>query len=93
MATTIPSFLRGIRPGLFALFGLAEHEPITVLASAVVCNLPLGVNDRPFAYLDDAVTGFEAYLPGSVYQIMMRPLITVMVDIVCDLGEKDSFMP
>lgn len=77
--------------GLLALFGFSEYQPIAVLSSAVVRILPLRVNDWPFADLNDAVTGSQPHLAGSVDEVYVCPLIPMVMNIVGKLAEQDAF--
>ena len=71
----------------------AENNPIAVLPAAVVRDLPLRIDDRPFADFDDAVACREAGCLARMYELHMRPLITVIVDIIRDLAEQHAFVP
>ena len=70
--------------------GFAQDQPVTVLASRVVSNLPTGRHNRAFADFDNAITGAEAARRRSVDELNMRPLITVVVDVIGNLAEKNT---
>ena len=76
---------------LLALFRLTKHQPETVLPSGVVGSLPLGVNNWPFSYLDYAVARHEAGLARGIYEVDVRPLITMMMYVVRYLAKQDTF--
>jgi hypothetical protein len=76
---------------LFTFVGLAEDQSVAVLAARMVGRLPLGINDRPFSNLDNAITGLEARSLSCLDQFDVRPLITVVMNVIGDLAEKDPF--
>jgi hypothetical protein len=78
---------------LLALQRLPKNKPVTMLAAAMVRRFPPGVDNWPLACLDYAVAGAETGFAGSLYEIHMRPLVLVIVDIVCDFAEQNSFRP
>jgi hypothetical protein len=57
----------------------------------MVGRLPLGVDDRPFADLDNAVTRAKPGVDRRAHELDVRPLIAVVVDVFGDLAEKDAF--
>lgn len=59
----------------------------------MMCYFPLWVDDWAFPYLDDAITRNETNYTGCIYQFMVRPLITVVVNIVGNLSEQNPFIP
>lgn len=62
-----------------------------MLPSAVVGRFPLGVHDGSFADFHNAVTSRETRFTGSMDEFNVRPLVTVMMNIVRDLAEQYSF--
>jgi hypothetical protein len=63
-----------------------------MLAPTVMRHLPFRINDRPFSHLDDTVAGSKAHLSRSDDKFNVRPLVTVIVDIIRDLAQKDTFI-
>ena len=61
-----------------------------MLAPAVVGDLPLRVNDGPFADFDDAIASAEADSFGGMYKVDVGPLVPMVVNIVGDLGEQNA---
>lgn len=57
----------------------------------MVGSFPFGVYDRPLSYFNDAVAWAKADTIGCVDQINMGPLVAMVVDIVTDLAEENSF--
>ncbi len=78
---------------LLTLAGLAEHEPVAVVPSGVVRDFPLGVYDRTFPDLHDAVTRLESDLPCRLDQVHVSPLILVVMNIVSNLAQQNAFGP
>jgi hypothetical protein len=78
---------------LLALLRLAKHQPVAMLTSGMVRRLPSRVDDGPFANFYYAVAGREPSLACSIYQFDVRPLVTVMMDVVCDLAEQNALFP
>src|SRR5437016_10395431 len=78
---------------LFALFGLAENEPVAMPTPAVVGHLPLGVDNGPLADFNNAIARHEARIFGSLDELDMRPLIALVVDVIRDLCEKKPLIP
>ena len=62
-----------------------------MLPSRVVSFFPLGVYDRSFSHFDDAIAGFESCHSGRLNKLHMRPLVTVIVNVVGDLAEENAF--
>lgn len=71
--------------------GLAEDQPVTMLAPGMVGNLPLGVDNRALSDLDNAVARTKSKCSGRLDKINMSPLVLVIVDVVADLAEQDTF--
>src|SRR6266567_3093967 len=78
---------------LLAVLGFAKNKPVAVPTPAVVGDLPLGVDDRTFPNFNNAVTGHEACIFGRLYELDMRPLISVVVNVIRNLGEKKPLIP
>jgi hypothetical protein len=76
---------------LFALVRFPEHKPVAVLASAVVRHLPLGVDDWPLSNLYDAIARLESYVSSCLNKLDVSPLVAVVVDIVRDFAEQNTF--
>jgi hypothetical protein len=58
-----------------------------MLPASVVRVFPFRVDDRTVPDLDNAVAGTEAGLSRSLDEVHMRPIITVMMDVVGYLTE------
>src|SRR5215831_7533354 len=78
---------------LLTLSRFSQDEPITMLAPAMVGIFPLRINDGSLPHLHNAVARQKANFPGSIQDLNVRPLIPVMMDVVCDLTEKYSLRP
>ena len=52
---------------------------------------PLGVHDRAFSHLDDAVTGDEAGRVCGLDHVKMRPLEAVVMDVVSHFAKQQTF--
>ena len=63
------------------------------MSSGMVCHLPFRVYDRSFPNLHDAIARLKADNTSGICEFNVSPLITVVVNIVCDLGEQDAFGP
>src|SRR6266403_3679229 len=64
-----------------------------MLASAMVGCFPFWINNRTLSDLDNAIAGHESYLARRVYQLDMRPLVTVMMNIIRYFRKQDAFLP
>lgn len=62
-----------------------------MLTPGVVGRSPLWVDYRALTHLDDEVTWVEANLSRSQRQIDVGPLIAMVMDIVGDFAEQDTF--
>ena len=80
-----------ISMGSLAFLRLSEHQPVAMLPSAVVRFLPFGVDDWSFANLHYAIAWHESDSARRIYQIDMRPLIAMVMDIIGDLAEQNAF--
>ena len=58
-----------------------------MLAAAVVGHLPLGIDDRAFTNLDDAVARLETRISCRLDQVYMSPLVAMVVDVIRNLTE------
>ena len=79
-----------MRDHSFAFIGFSENEPVTVLPASMVGRLPFGIYDRAFSRLDDAVARAKASLSCGVYEIDVRPVVTMVMDVVRNLAEQDT---
>ncbi|HEY6329093.1 MAG TPA: hypothetical protein VI756_07135 [Blastocatellia bacterium] len=52
-------------------------------------GIPLGINDRAAANLDDAIARTEANRCSRLDKINMRPLVAMIVDIVSNLAKQN----
>src|SRR5262249_27174111 len=77
---------------LLTLLRLAEDEPVTMVAAGVMCPLPTGILNRPFANFYDAIAGREPHGGCPVDQIDVGPLETMPVDVISDFTEEDSLL-
>jgi hypothetical protein len=59
----------------------------------MVGHLPFGVDDRPLPHLDDAIAGAKAAGDRRFDDLQMRPLVTVIVDVIRNLAQQDTFRP
>src|ERR1043166_3070075 len=75
---------------LFTLFRLAEDQPVAVLPPRVMSLLPLRIDDRPFANLDDAITWAKTRFHCRTHQLDVGPLVAVVVNVVGDLAEEHA---
>ena len=64
-----------------------------MLASAVMRNRPLRVNDWRFANLDDAVARTKARRCSGLGKFHVRPLILMIVNVVRNLAEQNPVGP
>ena len=78
---------------LLALLGFPKDEPVTMLTPAVVCRFPFRIDDRPLADLHDAIARGEANRTSRVDQFNVRPLISMVMNVIGDLGEQHPFIP
>ena len=62
-----------------------------MLPPRMVSLFPFGVYNRPFSHFDDAIAGFESCHSGRLNKLHMRPLVTVIVNVVGDLAEENAF--
>ncbi len=62
-----------------------------MLPASMVRGLPLRVDDRAFADLDDAVTCAKAGIDRRPHQLHVRPLVSMVVDVVGDLAKEHTF--
>jgi hypothetical protein len=62
-----------------------------VSAAGVVSRFPPRVNNWALADFHDAVTGAESHIGGCASDLYVRPLISVVVYVVGDLAEKNTF--
>jgi len=62
-----------------------------MLASAVMCCFPLRVNDWTLSDLDDAVAREKSDPTCCLNQVNMCPLVAMIVNVVADFAEQDSF--
>jgi hypothetical protein len=53
-------------------------------------SLPPWVDDRPLTNLDNAVAGLESYFLSCQDEFNMRPLVAMVVNIVCYLTKKNA---
>lgn len=56
-------------------------------------DLPLGIDDRALAYLDNAIAGSEANILSGFYQLHMCPLVAMIVNVISDFREQYTFIP
>lgn len=61
-----------------------------MLSATVVRVFPFRVDNRTFAYLDNAIASAEAGLSRSFDEVHMCPIIPVMMNVVGDLTEQNS---
>lgn len=54
--------------------------------------LPLRIDDRTLPDLHNAVAGGKPSGLGSIDELYMRPLVTMMVNVVCNFAEQYSFI-
>src|SRR5438445_5781372 len=54
--------------------------------------LPFRIDDRSFSDLHYAVTRQESDFAGRVYEVNMRPLVPMVMHVVCDLAEQNAFI-
>lgn len=59
-----------------------------MLAAAVVSHLPLGIDNRTLAGLDDAIASPESSRSGGADKVYVSPLVLMVMDVVRDLGEQ-----
>ena len=62
-----------------------------MLPSCVMSGLPFRVDDWAFADLHDAVARHEAHFARGTNQFDVRPLVHVVMHIIGDLAEQDTF--
>jgi hypothetical protein len=72
---------------LLAFRRFAEDQPKAVVAAGMVGLLPLGIDDRPLADLDNTIAGTKAHRGGRLDDFHVRPLVAVVVDVIGDLAE------
>jgi hypothetical protein len=71
-----------------------KHQPVAMLPASVVRVFPFRIfriDDGTAPDLDDAVARTEASLSRSFNEVHMRPIISVMMNVVGDLAQQDSF--
>jgi len=61
-----------------------------MLPPRVMSRFPLGINDWAFADLDDAVAGAKPRFSRSFYEIYVRPIVAMMMDVVCEFAEQNA---
>jgi hypothetical protein len=66
----------------FTTIRLTKDYPIAMLSPRVMRGLPLGINDWPFAYLDNAVASGKARVLSGSDEVNVSPLIAVVVYVV-----------
>jgi hypothetical protein len=64
-----------------------------MLPPSVVRVFPFRIDDRTVPDLDNAIARAEAGLSRSFDEIDVRPIVTVMMNVVGDFAEQDSFQP
>lgn len=58
-----------------------------MLSPGVMRHFPFRVDDRSLANLDDAIARSKADLLAGLDQFDVRPLVTMVVDVIGDFGE------
>ena len=73
--------------------GFPKYEPVTILLTGVVGDLPPGVDYWAFPYFDDAVASVETSFCGRLNEVDVRPLKLVVMNIVGNFAKQNAFMP
>jgi hypothetical protein len=71
--------------------GFPENQPIAMMASSMMRDLPFWVDDRAKAGFDDTVTSGESSGRCGLDHGDMRPLESVPMNVVGDLAKQNSF--
>jgi hypothetical protein len=66
----------------FTTVRLTEDYPIAMLSPRMMRGLPFGIDDWPFAYLDNAVASRKADVLSGSDEVKVSPLIAVVMYIV-----------
>jgi hypothetical protein len=81
---------RSHRIELLALAGFAEYQPVAVLPSTVVRDLPFRVDNRTLADLHDAIARCKTHRARRLDQLNVRPLVSVIMNVVGDLAKQET---
>src|ERR1044071_2154889 len=77
---------------LFTAIRFSENDPIRMLAAGMMSSPPLWVYNWSLAYLNDAITGGKSDILSCTNQIYVRPLITMVMYIICNLTQKNTIV-
>ena len=75
-----------------ATMRFSKNDPVAMLSPRVMRDFPVRIDDRALPHLDNAIAGRKSSFLTSMDQFDMCPLITMIVDIIGDLAEQDSFV-
>ncbi|MCH8987179.1 MAG: hypothetical protein IIA92_00025 [Chloroflexi bacterium] len=73
--------------------GFPKHEPIAMLLSGVVRDLPPSVDDWTFPDFDNAVARVKTGFGRRLNEVDVRPLKLVVMNIVGNFAKQNTIMP
>src|SRR5690242_9679222 len=78
---------------LLTTIRLSKHDPIAMLTAAMVGKLPARIDDRSLPHFNNTIAGNESNLLGRLNKFHVRPLISVVMNIVHYFAEQGTFGP